>query len=422
MARRKEPKIPDAILDQLLGGADPKTAFDPNGLLDDLKKALAERALNAEMDHHLANGEAGNNRNGYGKKTVVTDTARIELDVPRDRQSTFDPQLIAKYQRRFPGFDEKIISMYARGMSVREIVGHLRDLYGLDVSPDLISVVTDAVLDEVAAWQGRPLEPVYPLVFFDALRVKIRDEGLVRNKAVYVALGVRADGTKEILGLWLEQNEGAKFWLRVMNELKNRGVEDILIAIVDGLKGFPEAIVAVFPEATVQTCIVHLLRHSLEFVSYKDRKAAAAALKDIYRAIDAASGEAALAKFEASPWGQKYPAIGQSWRRAWPEVIPFYAFHPDVRRLVYTTNAIEALNSKLRRAVRARGHFPTDEAAMKLLFLVLNRSEKEWTMPAREWSLAKAHMWTAPSWQGCLGSALIRSLASICPACCRART
>jgi putative transposase len=280
--------------------------------------------------------------------------------------------------------------MYARGMSVREIVGHLRDLYGLDVSPDLISVVTDAVLDEVAAWQGRPLEPVYPLVFFDALRVKIRDEGLVRNKAVYVALGVRADGTKEILGLWLEQNEGAKFWLRVMNELKNRGVEDILIAIVDGLKGFPEAIVAVFPEATVQTCIVHLLRHSLEFVSYKDRKAAAAALKDIYRAIDAASGEAALATFEASPWGQKYPAIGQSWRRAWPEVIPFYAFHPDVRRLVYTTNAIEALNSKLRRAVRARGHFPTDEAAMKLLFLVLNRSEKEWTMPAREWSLAKA--------------------------------
>ena len=309
--------------------------------------------------------------------------------MPRDRQSSFDPHLIAKYQRRFPGFDEKIISMYARGMSVREIVGHLRDLYGVDVSPGLISTVTDAVLDEVAAWQGRPLEPVYPLVFFDALRVKIRDEGLVRNKAVYVALGVRADGTKEILGLWLEQNEGAKFWLRVMNELKTRGVEDILIAIVDGLKGFPEAIVAVFPQATVQTCIVHLLRHSLEFASYKDRKAVAAALKDIYRAIDAATGEAALAAFEASPWGRKYPAIGQSWRRAWAEVVPFYAFHPDVRRLVYTTNAIEALNSKLRRAVRARGHFPTDEAAMKLLFLVLNRSEKEWTMPAREWSLSR---------------------------------
>jgi putative transposase len=390
MARRKEPKIPDAILDQLLAGADPKTAFDPNGLLDELKKALAERALNAEMDHHLANGEAGNSRNGYGKKTVTTETSRIELDIPRDRRSTFDPQLIAKYQRRFPGFDEKIISMYARGMSVREIVGHLRDLYGVDVSPELISAVTDAVLDEVAAWQARPLEPVYPLVFFDALRVKIRDEGLVRNKAVHIALGVRADGTKEILGLWLEQNEGAKFWLRVMNEMKSRGVEDILIAVVDGLKGFPEAIVAVFPEATVQTCIVHLLRHSLDFVSYKDRKSVAAALKGVYRAKDAADGEAALAAFETGVWGQKYPAIGQSWRRAWPEVIPFYAFHPDVRRLIYTTNAIEALNSKLRRAVRARGHFPTDEAAMKLLFLVLNRSEKEWTMPAREWSLAKA--------------------------------
>jgi putative transposase len=390
MARRKEPKIPDAILDQLLAGADPKTAFDPNGLLDELKKALAERALNAEMDHHLGNGESGNSRNGYGKKTVTTETSRIELDIPRDRQSTFDPQLIAKYQRRFPGFDEKIISMYARGMSVREIVGHLRDLYGVDVSPELISAVTDAVLDEVAAWRARPLEPVYPLVFFDALRVKIRDEGLVRNKAVHIALGVRADGTKEILGLWLEQNEGAKFWLRVMNEMKFRGVEDILIAIVDGLKGFPEAIVAVFPEATVQTCIVHLLRHSLDFVSYKDRKAVAAALKGVYRAKDAADGEAALAAFEAGAWGQKYPAIGQSWRRAWAEVVPFYAFHPDVRRLIYTTNAIEALNSKLRRAVRARGHFPTDEAAMKLLFLVLNRSEKEWTMPAREWSIAKA--------------------------------
>jgi putative transposase len=390
MARRKEPRIPDAILDQLLGGADPKTAFNPNGLLDDLKKALAERVLNAEMDHHLVNGDGSNTRNGYGKKTVVTDTSRLELDVPRDRQSSFDPQLIAKYQRRFPGFDEKIISMYARGMSVREIVGHLRDLYGVDVSPDLISTVTDAVLDEVAAWQARPLEPVYPLVFFDAIRVKIRDEGLVSNKAIHVALGVRADGTKEVLGLWLEQNEGAKFWLRVMNEMKNRGVGDILIAVVDGLKGFPEAITAVFPDATVQTCIVHLLRQSLAFVSYKDRKAVAAALKTVYRATDAVSGETALTAFEAGFWGQKYPAISQSWRRAWPEVIPFYAFHPDVRRLIYTTNAIESLNSKLRRAIRARGHFPTDEAAMKLLFLVLNRSEKEWTMPAREWSLAKA--------------------------------
>src|SRR4051795_9849094 len=390
MPRRKEPRIPDAVLDQLLAGADPKTVFDPNGLIDNLKKALVERVLNAEMDHHLAGEEPSNRRNGYGKKTVITDTGQMELEVPRDREARFDPQLIAKYQRRFPGFDDKIISMYARGMSTREIVGHLRELYGIDVSPDLISAVTDAVLEEVSAWQARPPGAISPLVFFYALRVQIRRGGLVRNKAIHTALGVRADGTKEILGLWLEQNEGAKFWLRVMNELKNRGVEDVLIAVVDGLKGFPEAITAVFPQATVQTCIVHLLRHSLDFVSWKDRKPVAAALKEVYRAVDAAAGEAALAAFEAGPWGGKYPAISQSWRRAWGEVVPFYAFPAEVRRLLYTTNAIEALNSKLRRAVRARGHFPTDEAALKLLFLVLNRAEKAWRMPAREWCLAKA--------------------------------
>jgi putative transposase len=393
MPRRKEPRIPDTLLDQLLGGVDAKTAFDPSGLLDELKKALAERALNAEIDHHLE-GEAvegrSNSRNGYGKKTVLTDSGRMELEVPRDRLSTFDPQLIAKYQRRFPGFDEKIVSMYARGMSTREIQGHLRELYGIDASPDLVSAVTDAVLDEVAIWQNRPLEAVYPLVFFDALRVKVRDEGLVRNKAVHIALGVRADGMKEILGLWIEQNEGAKFWLRVMNELRNRGVEDVLVAVVDGLKGFPDAIRAVFPEATVQTCIVHLMRHSLDFVSYKDRKPVATALKDIYRAPDAAAGLAALDAFADTPLGRKYPAIAQSWRRAWSEVIPFYVFPDEVRRIVYTTNSIEALNAKLRRAVRTRGHFPNDESAMKLLFLVLNRSEKEWRMPPREWAIAKA--------------------------------
>src|SRR3954471_23864878 len=391
MPRRKEPRIPDAILDQLLAGADPKTAFDPNGLLDGLKKAFAERALNAEMAPPLAgDGGAGNSRNGYGRKSVITDTGQIELAVPRDRQARFDPQLIAKYQRRFPGFDDKIVSMYARGMSTREIVGHLRELYGMEVSPDLVSAVTDAVLDEIAAWQARPREPVYPLVFFDALRVKIRDEGLVRNKAVHIALGVRADGAKEILGLWLEQNEGAKFWLRVLNELRNRGVEDILLAVVDGLKGFPEAIQAAFPETTVQTCIVHLLRHSLDFVSWKDRRAVAAALKEIYRAVDPVAAEAALTAFEAAPWGLKYAAIGPSWRRAWTEVVPFYAFPADVRRLVYTTNAIEALNAKLRSAVRTRVHFPTDEAALKLLYLVLNRTEREWRMPPREWAMAKA--------------------------------
>ena len=302
----------------------------------------------------------------------------------------YDPQLIAKYQRRFPGFDDKIVSMYARGMSTREITGHLRDLYGIDVSPDLISTVTDAVLEEVAAWQARPLDPAYPLVFFHAIRVKTRDESMVRNKAIHIALGVRADGHKEVLGLWIEQNEGAKFWLRVMNELKNRGTEDIMLAVVDGLKGFPDAITAVFPEAVVQTCIVHLLRNSVDFVSWKDRKPLVTALKGIYRAVDAKAAEAALSAFEASEWGQRYPAIGQSWRRVWAEVIPFFAFPEAVRKILYTTNAIEALNSKLRRAVRARGHFPSDDAATKLLYLILNRSEKEWKMPPREWSMAKA--------------------------------
>jgi putative transposase len=382
--------IAESLLDQLLAGADAKTAFEADGLLDQLKKALAERALNAEMDHHLINGEPGNSRNGYGRKTVTTGTGKIALEIPRDRAGSFDPALIAKYQRRFPDFDDKIVSMYARGMSVREIAGHVRELYGVDVSPDLISAVTDAVLEELAAWQARPLEAVYPLVFFDALRVKIRDEGTVRNKAVHIALGVRADGAKEVLGLWLEQNEGAKFWLRVMNELRHRGVEDVLLAVVDGLKGFPEAITAVFPDAMVQTCIVHLLRHSLDFVSWKDRKPVAAALKEIYRALDAKAGAAALDAFEAGEWGRRYPAIAQSWRRAWAEVIPFYGFADDVRRIIYTTNAIEALNAKLRRAVRARGHFPNDDAATKLLFLVLNRAEKEWTMPPREWAMAKA--------------------------------
>jgi putative transposase len=394
MPRRKPPIIPDALLDQLLGGGDPREALEgKDGLLDALKKALAERALNAEIDHHLEGGEPdgrANSRNGYGRKTVLTDGGRIELEVPRDRLATFDPVLVAKYRRRLPGFDDKVISMYARGMSVRQIQGHLRELYGLEVSPDLVSAVTEAVLDEVAEWQNRPLEPVYPLIFLDALRVKIRDEGTVRNKAVHIALGVRPDGTKEVLGLWVERSEGAKFWLRVMAELRNRGVEDVLIAVGDGLKGFPEAIAAVFPDAQVQTCVVHLLRTSLDFTSYKDRKAVAAALKAVYRAPGAEAGLAALDAFEAGPWGIKYPAIAQSWRRNWAAVIPFFAFPEDVRRIIYTTNAIESLNAKLRRAVRARGHFPSDEAATKLLFLVLNRTSKDWKMPPREWAMAKA--------------------------------
>ena len=390
MSRRKEPAIPSDLLDQLLAGGDAAAALQQGGLLDSLKKALAERALNAEMDQHLGHEEqAGNSRNGYGRKTVATDTGKIEIEVPRDRQGSFDPQLIAKYQRRFPGFDDKIISMYARGMSTREITGHLRELYGIDVSPDLISTVTDAVLEEVAEWQNRPLDPCYALVFFDAIRVKIRDEGFVRNKAVYIALGVLPDGTKSILGLWIEQTEGAKFWLRVMNELRGRGALDILIAVVDGLKGFPEAINAVFPQTVVQTCIVHLIRHSMEFASWKDRKTVAQALRAIYRATDAKAGQDALAAFANGPWGVRYPAIAQSWRRNWDLVVPFFAFPEGVRRIIYTTNAIEALNSKLRRAVRARGHFPSDEAATKLLYLVLNHAAEDWKRPPREWFEAK---------------------------------
>ena len=363
--------IEKEVLEQLLAGRDPATVFSQDGLIDELKKALLERVLNAELDRHLdtdaGNGEA-NRRNGRSQKTVLTGTSKVTLDIPRDRSGTFDPQLIAKYQRRFPDFDEKIISMYARSMTVREIRGHLEEIYGLDVSPDLISTVTDGVLEEVGEWQNRALDACYAIVFFDAIRVKIRDEGFVRNKAVYIALAVLPDGTREILGLWIEQTEGAKFWLRVMNELKNRGIQDILVAVVDGLKGFPEAINATFPETVVQTCIVHLLRHSMNFASWKDRKHVARALKAVYRAGDAEAGLAALAEFEAGPWGEKYPAIAQSWRRNWDHVIPFFAFPEAVRRMIYTTNAIESLNAKIRRAVRTRGHFPSDEAATKLLY------------------------------------------------------
>src|ERR671916_420126 len=302
MPRRKQPAIPDELLDQLLGGSDPRAALAEGGLLDGLKKAIAERALNAELEHHLETGEPdgrANGRNGYSAKSVLTDTARLDLQIPRDRLSTFDPQLIAKYQRRFPGFDDKIVSMYARGMSTREIQGHLRELYGLEVSPDLVSAVTDAVLDEVAEWQNRPLEALYPLVFLDAIRVKVRDEGTVRNKAVY----------------------------------------------------------AVFQRTQVQACVVHLIRRSLGFVSYKDRKEVAAALKEIYRARTAELGEAALKAFDEGPWGRRYPVIAQTWRRHWPEVVPFYAFPAEVRRIIYTTNAIESLNAKLQFAILFEDRF-----------------------------------------------------------------
>lgn len=336
--------IDKEVLDRLLAGRDPQELFAKDGLLDELKKALSERMLTAELDEHLASEseESGpNRRNGSSRKTMLTGTSKVTLDIPRDRAGTFDPKLIAKYQRRFPDFDDKIVSMYARGMTVREIRGHLEELYGIDVSPDLISTITDAVLETVAEWQGRPLDACYPLVFFDAIRMKIRDEGFVRNKAVYIALGILPDGTKDILGIWIEQTEGAKFWLRVMNELKNRGVADILIAVVDGLKGFPDAINAAFPETVVQTCIVHLLRNSMNFASWKDRKPIASALRAVYRAETAEAGLAALDAYEAGHWGRRHPAIAQSWRRHWDQVIPFFAFPEGVRRIIYTTDEMD---------------------------------------------------------------------------------
>ncbi len=385
--------IKNEVLDELLAGRDPKTVFESNGLLDELKRALAQRVLNAEMDHHLSQEDeqaAGNHRNGVSPKTVLSETGKLELSIPRDRHGRFDPQLIAKYQRRFPGFDQKIVALYARGMTTRDIQAHLRELYGIEISPDLVSAVTDAVLDEVAQWQARPLEPAYAIVYFDALRVKIRDEGTVKNKAVYLAIGVRCSGHKEVLGLWIEQTEGAKFWLRVMTEIKARGAHDILIAVVDGLKGFPEAIAAVFPQTLVQGCIVHLIRYSLQFASWKERKAIVAALKPVYKAESAEIALTHLEGFEQSPWGKKYPAIAQSWRRNWEQVTPFFAFAPEVRKIIYTTNAIESLHSQVRKSLRQRGHFPNDEAATKLIWLVLRNITEKWKSPPITWHAAKA--------------------------------
>ena len=378
-------EIRNEVLDELLADYErPEDLLGESGLFKQLKKALLERALGAELSEHLGYEKGdpsgrgtGNSRNGHTGKTVLTEDGPIDLAVPRDRNGTFEPQIVPKGTSRLDGFDDKIISLYARGMTVREIQGHLRELYGIDVSPDLISRVTDAVLEEVKEWQNRPLDPIYPVVFLDALRVKIRDEGLVRNKAIYVALGLTLDGDKEVLGLWIEQTEGAKFWLKVMNDLKTRGVQDILIAVVDGLKGFPEAIGTVFPLTTVQTCIVHLIRNSMAFVSWKDRKAMLPDLKAIYRADTAEAALDHLAAFEAA-WGKRYPAIAPMWRRAWEQVVPFFAFPPAIRKMIYTTNAVESLHRSLRKVIKTRGSFPSDEAALKLLFLAIRHSGIRW--------------------------------------------
>ena len=396
MARRTKPTIDDELIDKLLEGREHNAALLGNeGLIGELKKRLAERILSTEMDVHLDELEqqtAGNHRNGYTQKTVTMADDRVVLDIPRDRHGQFDPTLIPKYARRFPGFDDKVVALYARGMSTRDIQAHIEEIYGVTISANLVSAVTEAVMDEAVTWQNRPLESTYAIVYFDALRVKIRDEGLVRNKAVYLAIGVTCAGNKEVLGLWIEQTEGAKFWMRVMTELKARGTGDILIAVVDGLKGFPEAITAVFPDTVVQTCIVHLIRYSMQFASWKERKAIARALKPIYAASGAEAAASALDEFERGPWGEKYPPIVASWRRKWDQVIPFFAFSPEVRRIIYTTNAIESLHSQVRKTIRNKGHFPSDDAAIKLIYLSLRQIEAKWKRPPKEWHAAKSQL------------------------------
>ncbi|MGU1465610.1 IS256 family transposase [Pseudomonas aeruginosa] len=387
------PVIPSELLESFGDGSMTAEAINAASLA--FKKALIERALAGELNHHLGYpaGTAkpermSNQRNGKGAKTVLTQEGPIRIDVPRDREGSFAPLLIPKHERRFTGFDDKIVAMYARGMTVREIQGFLLEQYGTDVSPDFISSVTDEVMAEVTAWQARPLEPMYPVVFFDALRVKIREDAVVRNKAVYLALGVLPDGTRDILGLWIEGTEGAKFWMKVFNDLKTRGVGDILIAVTDGLKGIPEALAAVFPATTLQTCIVHLIRNSLDYASWKDRKALAAAIRPIYTAVSAEAALAALDAFADGPWGQKFPTVCAAWRNAWDRVIPFFAFAPEIRKMIYTTNAIENVNSQLRKIIKTRGHFPTDEAASKLIWLALRNITAKWSRSAHDWKQA----------------------------------
>lgn len=381
------------LLDEVVTG--PMTPEAVQDTFLQLKKALIERVLDAELSQHLGYppGQAKpassqNQRNGSSAKTVLTDTGPVRLAIPRDRDGSFVPLLIPKHERRFTGFDDKIVALYARGMSVREIQAFLREQYGTDVSADFISSVTDEVMDEVKAWQYRALEPMYPVVFFDALRVKIRDEGVVRNKAVYLALGILPDGTREILGLWIETTEGAKFWMRVFNELRTRGVQDILIAVTDGLKGMPQALEAVFPATTLQTCIVHLIRGSLSYANWNDRKKLASALRAVYSAVNEQAARQALQAFAQSDWGQKYPMIASAWERAWDQVIPFFAFPPEIRRIIYTTNAIESVNAQLRKIIKTRGQFPTDEAALKLLWLALRNITVKWGQATHYWKAA----------------------------------
>lgn len=377
--------IDKEVLDKLLADyRKPEDIIGEKGLLKQLTKALVERAMDAELTTHLGYEKhdpvgygSGNSRNGKSKKRLKGDFGEVEIEVPRDRQSSFEPQIVPKGETRFAGFDDKILSMYARGMTTREIQGHLQEMYGVEVSPTLISNVTDSVLEEVRAWQSRPLDPLYPIVYLDALVIKMRDNGQVQNRAVYVAIGISMEGQKEVLGLWTSANEGAKFWLQVLTELRNRGLQDIFITCVDGLKGFPQAIQSVYPKTTVQLCIVHLTRASLNYVNWKERKQVAADLKTVYRAATAEQAERELTAL-AAKWDKKYPTISALWRRHWAQITPFFAFPHEVRKVIYTTNAVESLNMTLRKVIKTRGSFPNEEAAMKLLYLALRNVVLKW--------------------------------------------
>ena len=389
-----KPPAADLIESLMSGYQKPEDLIGEHGLLKQITKAVVERALQAEMEAHLGHAkneavanQAGNTRNGKSRKTLKGEFGELPIEIPRDRHGSFEPQIVPKHQTRWNGFDDKILSLYARGMTVREIQGHLEEMYGTEVSPTLISSVTDAVIEEVKAWQSRPLDALYPIVYLDCIHVKVRDTGSVRAKAVYLALGINMAGEKELLGIWIAQTEGAKFWLQVVTELKNRGVADIFIACVDGLKGFPEAIETVYPKTAVQLCIVHMVRYSLNYVSWKLRKEIAADLRTIYAAATVEEAEQNLNEFEEK-WGAAYAPIAQSWRRNWPRIIPFFDYPPEIRKVIYTTNAIESVNMSLRKITKNRGSFPTDEALLKLFYLALNNISKKWTMPIRDWKAA----------------------------------
>lgn len=385
----------DELLDILMKDyKKPEDLIGENGLLKQLTKRLLERAMQAEMTDHLgydkhasAGKNSGNSRNGASKKTITGEFGNLDISVPRDRNSTFEPVIIPKGESRFTGFDDKIISMYARGMTTRDIQGHLQEIYGVDVSPTLISQVTDAISEEVKLWQNRPLDEVYPIVYLDAVRIKVRHDSRVINKAVYLGIGVNIHGIKEVLGMWTAENEGAKFWLQIVTELKNRGVKEIFIACVDGFKGFPEAIESVFPQTQVQLCIVHMVRHSLNYVSWKQRKEVAADLKTIYQAPTVEMAAANLDDF-AAKWDASHPTIAKSWRNNWERIIPLFSYPPEIRKAIYTTNAIESLNMSLRKVTKNHGHFPSDDAMFKLLYLALKNIAKKWTMPIRDWKSA----------------------------------